>query len=64
MAVGLAFLYSGIADAVREYKSYEQMKFGVHHGVILFATLQILKVIPDIYEGLEKIEKAGKEEIK
>jgi uncharacterized membrane protein required for colicin V production len=64
MAVGLAFLYSGIAEAVREYTVFEEVKIGAHHGVILFATLQILKVIPDIYEGLEKIEKAGKEEIK
>ena len=61
IVVGLLFLYSGISETVRELKDLEELKIGAHHGVILFATLHILKTLPDLFEGVEYIEKAGEE---
>ena len=59
--VGLLFLYSGISETVNEWTGLEDFKIGAHHGVILFATLHILKTFPDFFEGLEYIEKVGEE---
>ncbi len=54
--VALLFLYSGISETVSELKELEGFRIGVHHGVILFAILQIFKTIPDLFEGLEYID--------
>ncbi|MES9826372.1 MAG: hypothetical protein ABW127_18275 [Candidatus Thiodiazotropha endolucinida] len=32
---------------------------GMHHGVLLFALLHILKTLPDLFEGLEHINQAN-----
>ncbi|MCK5295164.1 MAG: hypothetical protein KAJ49_10945 [Arcobacteraceae bacterium] len=54
--IGLIFLYSGISEMMNELKELDNFRFGVHHGVILFALLHILKIVPDIFEGFEYIE--------
>jgi len=59
--VGLLFLYSGISETVHELKELEGFRVGPHHGVILFAVLQIFKTVPDFFEGLEYIEEVGEE---
>ncbi len=55
--IGIIFLSSGIFEMIRELKELEEFRFGAHHGVILFALLHILKTLPDIFEGLEYVEK-------
>lgn len=61
IGVGLILLYSGIDDAVDELKMLEEFDIGAHHGVILFAILHVLKTLPDVFEGLEYIDKVGQE---
>jgi len=61
IAVGILFLYSGIHETVCELREVEGFRIGAHHGVILFAILQIMKTVPDFFEGLEYIEEAGEE---
>ena len=61
VVVGLIFLCSGVVETVRELEELEELKVGAHHGVILFALLQILKNLPDVFEGLEFIDTAGEE---
>lgn len=56
--VGLLFLYSGFQEAVDHYKEAEEIKIGAHHGVILFSMLYILKALPDVVEGLERVIQA------
>jgi len=46
---------------VCELREVEGFRIGAHHGVILFAILQIMKTVPDFFEGLEYIEEAGEE---
>lgn len=57
--VGLAFLYTGLADTVEQIQQHEDIKIGSHHGVVLYAIVHILKAIPDLFESIEKIEDAG-----
>ena len=59
MLVGLTFLFSGISETINELRVIGEFKFGAHHGVIIFAVLHILKSIPDLFEGLDFIEKSG-----
>ncbi len=56
IVVGLLLLYSGISETVHELKELDGFRVGVHHGVILFSILQILKTVPEFFEGLEHIE--------
>ena len=59
--VGILFLYSGVHETVRELREVEGFRIGAHHGVIFFSILQILKTIPDFFEGMEYIEEAAEE---
>lgn len=58
IVVGLLFLYSGIQEAVDHYEEVEAIKIGVHHGVILFSMLYVLKALPEVIEGLERVIQA------
>ncbi len=57
--VGLFLLYSGILEAVHDFKEIGAFKLGVHHGVIVFAFMNVLKTLPDLFEGLERVGKIG-----
>ncbi|GAB6041907.1 hypothetical protein [Endothiovibrio diazotrophicus] len=57
LLVGLAFLYTGVSDAVRELEALGHLRVGVHHGVILFALLHILKTLPDLVDGTKYLRK-------
>jgi hypothetical protein len=61
IVVGIFFLYSGVYETVRELREVESFRIGVHHGVILFSILQILKTVPDFFEGLEYIDEVVEE---
>ncbi|MBT8421457.1 MAG: hypothetical protein KJO08_11445 [Gammaproteobacteria bacterium] len=57
IVIGLLMFYSGASEAWNELHELEEVTVGAHHGVILFSLLHILKTIPDIFEGLEHIQK-------
>lgn len=57
----LVLLYSGFAETLEELKGLEGFKFGVHHGVIVFALLHLLKTLPDLLEAIEYLERADEE---
>ena len=38
---------------MHELDELEELRAGAHHGVIVFALVQILKNLPDLFEGLE-----------
>ena len=56
--IGILILYTGISEAVNQLIELEHFTIGAHHGVILIAILHILKTIPDLFSGIEYIEKA------
>ncbi|MBT8420724.1 MAG: hypothetical protein KJO08_07695 [Gammaproteobacteria bacterium] len=53
--VALLLFYSGASEAWHEFNEMEEIKVGVHHGVILFSFVYILKTIPEIFKGLENL---------
>jgi len=57
--VGLTLFYSGVSESWDEFQKMENIRFGVHHGVILFSLMQILKTLPELFEGLEHINQVG-----
>ena len=59
LLVGFIFLGSGIVEITSELKELGHVEFGLHHGAIIFALMHILKTIPEIFEGLEYVEKMG-----
>lgn len=64
LVVCIVLLFSAISETIHEFKRIHEFRFGVHHGIILFAILHILKVFPAIFEGLEYMGKANVEKEK
>lgn len=62
LLVGLILLYSGISESWYEIQEMNNVHFGVHHGVIVFSLMQILKTLPDIFEGMDFLTGAMEEE--
>ncbi|MDP6925238.1 MAG: hypothetical protein R2568_05080 [Candidatus Scalindua sp.] len=59
LAIGLLLLYTGISETVYELKNVSTFRIGMHHGIIIFAILSILKILPHFTESMEHIEKIG-----
>lgn len=49
-----------VTAGIEIVQNLEQDVIGVHHGVAVFAGLQILRVLPELVHGAEKITAAGK----
>jgi hypothetical protein len=55
LSTGLILLISGLASAYYEFASADHtFRLGVHHGVIVWAVIQVLGSIPDLLDGLER----------
>ena len=62
IAVGLIFLATGIAEVAREIiEVEEEVNVGAHHGVVIFAILHLLRSLPELFEGLEYLQKGGED---
>ena len=48
LAVVGILLYSGISETLSEVKERKEFKLGVHHGIILFSIVLILKILPEL----------------
>lgn len=54
-ATGLILLFSGCATAYYELVQADQtVRFGVHHGIILWAAVQVLGSLPDLIDGIDR----------
>ena len=62
--VALLLLYTGISESIHEFKDLEEFRLGIHHGVTVFAALQVLKSLPDFVEGVERIIKKTEDRLK
>ncbi len=59
IAVGLLLLISGISDSVDDYRA-TGLHFRTHHGIVIFSILNIFKQLPDIFTGLDFINRVNK----
>jgi len=55
--VGMILLYTAVAETLAQWHELETVNIGVHHGVMLAAFLHLVKIIPDLFEALEKFSK-------
>ncbi len=55
----LVFLVMLISAGNEVWQSIQQFELGAHHGVFLYALVQCLKTLPDLFEPLESVK--GKE---
>ena len=54
-ATGLILLISGLASAYDEFfQADNTFRLGVHHGVALWALVQVLNSLPDLIDGIER----------
>ena len=55
LATGLILLISGLATAYYEFTDAEHsFRLGVHHGVAVWALVQVLGSLPDLIDGIER----------
>ena len=68
LATGLILFCSGLGTIYSDVTSAERtLRFGVHHGVLVFGLVQMLGSLPDLLDGLGKtievMERRHKNEI-
>jgi hypothetical protein len=57
----LVFLAMLICAGNEIWQSIQQFELGAHHGVFLYALLQCLKSLPDLFQPFEWIDGKGTE---
>lgn len=55
--VGVIFLVTGAIEMVDSMAEEAELVVGVHHGAMLYGLLHALRYLPDIFEGLEYVQK-------
>jgi hypothetical protein len=54
-ATGLILLISGCATAYYEFVEADHtLRIGVHHGVVIWAVVQVLGSLPDLIVGIDR----------
>jgi hypothetical protein len=54
--IGIILLLSGLSEAWETlFEDIMNGNFGARHGVIIYGLFQVLKCIPDMFEGLEHL---------
>jgi hypothetical protein len=55
LTTGLILLVSGLSTAYYEFiDAGHSLRFGLHHGVSLFALVQVLGSLPDLIDGIDR----------
>lgn len=52
----LIFVAMLISAGNEVWQSIQQFELGAHHGVFVYALLQCLKTLPDLFEPLESLK--------
>ncbi len=55
-AMALILIATGVAEAWETIeRDIAETNVGAHHGVALFGLISLISVLPDIFEGLERL---------
>lgn len=54
LLAAVILLISALSQVYDDFRSDREMHLGVHHGLILMAIVQILSVLPDFIEAMER----------
>ena len=53
LTLGLLLVYTGVSEVVEKFaEDAADRKLGVHHAVVVLGIFQILRILPDILEGV------------
>ena len=55
--VGLIFLITGTIEMFDAMDEADGLVLGVHHGAMVYGLLHALKYLPDLFEGLEYLQR-------
>lgn len=55
--VGVIFLITGTIEMFDAMEETEGFVLGVHHGAMVYGLLHALKYLPDLFEGLEYVQR-------
>jgi SAM-dependent MidA family methyltransferase len=55
--VGLIFLVTGTMEMFDAMEEAEGFVLGVHHGAMAYGLLHALKYLPNLFEGLEYVQR-------
>jgi len=53
-AVGVVLVISSTMEVIDDFRESRVFHIGAHHGVLLLGLMQMLSVLPDLVEGLER----------
>lgn len=58
LVVGILFLLSGLSEAWDTlHDDIVNLNFRGSHGIIIFSIMHVMKTIPDLFEGLEYVQR-------
>ena len=58
LVVGIILLISGLSEAWGAiWDDIVNLNLKAHHGIIIFAILNIIRTIPDFFESLEHVQR-------
>jgi len=53
-----------VTASYETFEKFDDYSIGVHHGILVFSFIQILKSLPEILHGLKSVEESVKHNIK
>ena len=63
ITVGIIFFGTGLYEIGLSFEELIEIDdIGAHHGAVLFGLFHALKYLPDLFEGLEYVEKGESKE--
>ncbi len=58
LVVGIFLLISSLCEAGDTlWENLVHLNLKAHHGIVIFAIMNIIKTIPELFEGLEHIQR-------
>ena len=61
--VGVIFLTTGASEVIDGLMTEtDRIVIGAHHGALVFGLIHALKYLPDLFEGIEYLEKTTSED--
>jgi len=60
--VAMVLFYSGLSEAWHDFQAIGEFRFGMHHGIVLYSLLQMVKVLPELFEGMEHLTEVSETE--
>lgn len=58
LVVALVVLGTGLSETVHDLESVGSLVVGAHHGMVVLGLMHLLRTLPEVVEGFDKLEEA------